>query len=121
MRTPCEIMVKAYLPAVRYQTSKILFKKGHTQTEISKALGLTQASVSKYLSDKVDPNVRAMARMKEVKETAEQIARDAAHSKPQETISLICNTCLKLRAEHKVCIYHDELVPGISDKCELCK
>jgi len=121
MRTPCEIMVKSYLPAVRYQTAKILFKKGYTQTEISKSLGLTQASVSKYLADKVDPNVKKIAKMPEVNETAEAIAKFAPEKKVHDTIARICATCMKLRSEHKICTYHNILLPGVSDECSLCK
>ncbi|MFC1454853.1 transcriptional regulator, partial [Candidatus Undinarchaeota archaeon] len=63
MRTPCELIVKYYLPAMRSQITKELDSKGFTQSEIAKTLGVTQAAVSKYLSNKLDSTSSSLANL----------------------------------------------------------
>jgi len=119
MRAPCEIMVKYYLPAVRAEVAKQLFASGYTQVEIAKILGTTQAAVSKYLSNKLDGNAKKIAEFAEVKKTAAKIAGN--YKNIQKNINLICNTCERLRAEHKICTLHEGILPGIAHECVVCK
>ena len=51
MKTPCELVVSKILPSLRASVVKELSgKHGMKQSEIAKKLGITQASVSQYLS-----------------------------------------------------------------------
>ncbi len=52
MKFPCEIIVWAVLPSIRAAVAEELIKKGLSQNEISKTLGITQADVSQYTSKK---------------------------------------------------------------------
>jgi len=55
---PCEEIVRKYLPAMRASIAKKLYRKGLKQERIAKELGLTQAAVSKYLSNKYNAEIR---------------------------------------------------------------
>ncbi|MFH1786972.1 MAG: helix-turn-helix domain-containing protein [archaeon] len=122
MRTPCELIVKFYLPAVRSQVAKELDKKGLTQSEIAKVLGVTQAAVSKYLSGKLDPTSSAISRLPEIKSTAKEIA-DGIYSKKLNThtaLAKLCRTCRKLKGAHHFCPFHSDLQPGFDQDCAIC-
>ncbi len=119
MRAPCEIMVKYYLPAVRAEVAKKLFEASFTQVEIAKILGTTQAAVSKYLSNRLEGEAKKIAQFPEVKRAAAKIAKNHKHM--QANVTLICGTCERLRSEHRICTLHDNILPGISKECVVCK
>ena len=50
MHPPCEIMMEAFLPSMRVLVARRLSEEGDSQGKISRLLGITQASVSNYLS-----------------------------------------------------------------------
>jgi predicted transcriptional regulator len=53
MKLPCEIIVWKVLPIIRKEFAKSLIKNhGFTQRKAAEKLGLTEASVSRYISDK---------------------------------------------------------------------
>lgn len=53
MKVPCEIIVWEVLPIIRKEFAKSLIKDhGCTQRKAAEILGLTEASVSRYISDK---------------------------------------------------------------------
>ena len=58
MKVPCEIIVWEVLPIIRNEFAKSLIKNhGLTQRKTAEILGLTEASVSRYISGKrVLPN-----------------------------------------------------------------
>ena len=52
-QVPCETIVWHILPAIRRELAKIMVeKRGLTQKEAAKRLGLTEAAVSRYFSGK---------------------------------------------------------------------
>ncbi len=60
----CEGMVKRAIPAIRFALSNLLHDDyGMNQTEISATLGITQASVNKYLNGKCAPGVLVAGRI----------------------------------------------------------
>ena len=122
MRASCEVIVKTFLPAMRAQIAKELSAKGYTQTQIADILGLTQAAVSKYLGDKLYPDVRAVGEQAEVKDTARKIANGLASKKfsKSKAINEMCSCCKMMRESHKLCPYHEAMLPGISKSCDLC-
>jgi len=53
MKVPCEIIVWEVLPIIRKEFAKSLIKNhGLTQRKTAEILGLTEASVSRYISGK---------------------------------------------------------------------
>ena len=52
MQPPCEIMVDYFLPSMRGIVAHELNERGHSQRRIASELGITQARVSHYLSNK---------------------------------------------------------------------
>ena len=52
MKMPCEIIIWYILPSIRREITKSLLKNGLSQREAAKKLGITDAAVSQYLSEK---------------------------------------------------------------------
>jgi XRE family transcriptional regulator, thiamine biosynthesis regulator len=52
MQPPCEVMVDYFLPPMRGIVAHELAERGHTQSKIASELGITQARVSHYLSNR---------------------------------------------------------------------
>ena len=52
-KVPCEIIMWYGLPAIRREFAKIMMKEyGLSQKEVAKKLGITDAAISQYLSNK---------------------------------------------------------------------
>ena len=108
MLTPCEVITKKFLPAVKASVSKELSEKYHfNQVEIAALLGLTQAAVSKYLSDEYSKPIKKLEKSKEIKKIAEHIAFTIATEKIKkpEIINSVCNMCAVFRKAEEECKY----------------
>ena len=100
MSTPCEEIARKVLPALRALIARELVRRhGLAQSKVASLLGVTQASVSHYLSfkrgklpgDICDPDmVEAMA-----KEIADGIARGSMG--PEELPRALCRICLHIK------------------------
>ena len=74
-----EVVVDEFLPTFRSMLADALRERGYTQSEVAKALGVSQSAVSKYVHDEVarrdavaeHPRVKAL-----VEETADGLAAD---------------------------------------------
>ncbi|MGC8993389.1 MAG: transcriptional regulator [Candidatus Aenigmatarchaeota archaeon] len=73
MILPCDFMTKYFASAVKAKIVKSLYQKGMKQKEIAKITNLTQAMVSKYISEKYDEKVKEL----ENTEMVEKIVRIA--------------------------------------------
>lgn len=100
MNLPCQPFLKEFLPVIR-QTAVIDLVTNHdyTQMKASKALGITQASVSKYLSMETSHAIS-----KELESTLVQIGKHCSQSLvnnqvPKFDFSQICSQC-NCRDEH---------------------
>lgn len=122
MRASCEIIVKTFLPAMRADIAKGLSERGYTQTQIAEFLGLTQAAVSKYLGGRLYPEVKTMSEQPEVLDTAHRIVEGLTSKAFDQmgAISEMCTCCRAMRNSHKLCAYHEGMLPGISKSCNLC-
>ncbi len=117
MRPPCEIIVKMYLPRLRRLVARELSERYKlTQEEVAQTLGLTQASVSKYLSN---------MKLRETDASFEDIAKNLARSivfsniSPKEIILELCKSCFSLREGSFVCREHKRILP-LGDECSVC-
>ncbi|UCE74378.1 MAG: hypothetical protein JSV56_01380 [Methanomassiliicoccales archaeon] len=120
MRPPCEIVVNKVLPHIRADIVRILTQEYNMkQIEVSKRLGITQASVSQYLSSSRGGDTEFHRMFPEIEEHARAIAdKIAAGEKKDAQVALICLMCSKIRKEDKFCDYHKDLLE--LDSCGIC-
>lgn len=108
MYPPCLIVVENLLYDLRIRVAHALRHAGLTQTEISRALHVSQAMVSKYLSQSVEF-------APERDEVSQEIARMMAQGKEEKDILLyLCQTCFRWREGGSTCSLHS--LPG----CTVC-
>ncbi len=119
MRPPCEIMANQLLPALRALISQHLVTEyGLTQNQIAKALGITQASVSRGLKqiDRFEqyytPDVRKAAR-----EFAKKISKQ--RQSLDERIEQLCIFCQSQKIGGLLCRLHRIENPEL-ETCEIC-
>jgi predicted transcriptional regulator len=120
MRPPCEIVVNKILPHIRADIVKILTKEYHMkQIEVSKRLGITQASVSQYLSSSRGGDKEFHKLFPEMEEHARTIAKRIATGDSKDAqVALICSMCSKMREEEKFCEYHKGYLD--LESCGIC-
>ncbi len=106
-----------YLPRIRRLVARELSERYKlTQEEVAQTLGLTQASVSKYLSN---------MKLRETDASFEDIAKNLARSivfsniSPKEIILELCKSCFSLREGSFVCREHKRILP-LGDECSVC-
>ena len=119
MRPPCEIVQREFLPAVRSQLAKALKRRGLSQTEISSRLEVTQAAVSKYLSqsdtvsemsDEIGDLVRKLVDMIENPDT-----------KADAVVKELCLSCMYSRLGSTMCKMHKNTVHSLkAANCQIC-
>ncbi len=124
---PCESVIKKFAPAVKGESARILSSEHSlTQVEIARALGVTQAAVSKHLSRKVGADVVVAGRSSHVKATAARVASGIAASASSGKPSLalipaesICGFCRELRRQGSVDFAGAKGGLRISSSCDL--
>lgn len=120
---PCEVIVRYYLPAMRYKIANELMKEyGWTQVEVSDKLRITQAAVSKYMGGKLDERAKRFSESRGVKNAAKRIAREFARGKIQQSDSIaeLCLVCGTLRREGKLCKMHLDMKRLKDCNCHIC-
>ncbi|MFW9830940.1 MAG: thiamine-phosphate synthase family protein [Candidatus Thorarchaeota archaeon] len=119
MRPPCEVMVVKLLPALRALISHYLIRDyGLTQEQIAQALGVTQASISRNLSQLnrfekyYTPNVRR---------TAQDFANRLSEGQMgmEEGIAILCNFCATQKIGGLLCQLHRAENPELKE-CLVC-
>lgn len=120
MRPPCEIVVNKVLPLIRADIVKILTQEYNMkQIEVSKRLGITQASVSQYLSSSRGGDKEFHRLFPEMEEHARAIAKRIAEGDTKDTqVALICSMCSKMREGEKFCDYHKGFLD--LESCGIC-
>jgi predicted transcriptional regulator len=122
MMMPCEVIVRYYLPAMRYRIAKELMENyGWTQVEVSDRLRITQAAVSKYMGGKLDEKAKDFSEKSEVKNAAKKIAKEIAEEKQRsDSIAELCQVCGTLRREGKLCKMHLDMKSLKECNCNIC-
>jgi predicted transcriptional regulator len=120
MRPPCEIVVNKVLPLIRADIVKILTQEYHMkQIEVSKRLGITQASVSQYLSSSRGGDKEFHKLFPEMEEHARELANKIATGETMDgQVALLCGMCYKMREGDKFCDYHRGYLD--LDSCGIC-
>jgi hypothetical protein len=118
MKPPCEVIVRKILPAIRASLVKVLVKEGMRQKEVASMLGITQASVSQYITA-----VRGDEKMLEIFPEIEGYAVDMAKQlkrggSKSDSLAYLCKICKKLRVDKRFCDYHNQLAQ--LEECGIC-
>ena len=101
MKAPCENVVWYVLPAIRSELAKELAKV-MSQKEISEILGITQAAVSQYVSNKRGSRIELQD---DIRAAIADLADDITGGGTDDPTLTICEICKKIREdEHcKIC------------------
>jgi len=124
LNPPCEITVKALLPALRVLVAKELAENyAWTQTKIARKLGVTQAAVSGYLAQDIATVATPPFSFDELKSLAKGITSEIATKRMThvDLINNICEICLSLRRGGAICHVHKIKVPELEEeRCTIC-
>lgn len=128
MKPVCEVVVKYLLSTMRAMVAKELYENyGMRQEEAAKRLGLTQAAISYYLSGRrgrvARKYISAFKEMVSVKSAVKKIAKMIADGDNgiQETVTVVCMTCVSLRLGQELCKLHKDIIPCMAQECDVCK
>jgi len=124
MMMPCEVIVRYYLPAMRYRIAKELMENyGWTQVEVSEKLRITQAAISKYMGGKLDEKAKKFSGSDEIKSAAKRIAKKIVEGNinPADSIYEFCFVCNALRKEGKLCKLHFDMKNIEECRCDVCR
>ncbi len=115
-------MVEYFLPSMRYLVSRKLSSEGFSQGRISSMLGVTQASVSHYLSAGPAKAYAALADLSLGKEEAERfsslIAEDLKRN-PTDAVETLSSIWVGLLGRGLVCPAHRRAYPSLA-QCDVC-
>ena len=122
MQPPDELMAGVFLPAMRHLVAVNLRSKGLSQTKISSMLGVTQASVSLYLSTDRERAYGLLSRLSVARSQAdrdsallaEDLARGAVHG-----VGTLNRMWTGLLGAGSACAAHREMYPSLAD-CDFC-
>ena len=121
MKTPCELVVGKILPALRASVVKELSGKYHLkQADIAKRLGITQASVSQYLSSARAGSAKITESFPKIKSYADDISKRIVAGETRfEWSVVLCEACKDIRSDDEFCRMH-RLASNLSG-CDICK
>ncbi|MEM4389180.1 MAG: hypothetical protein QXG98_00775 [Candidatus Micrarchaeia archaeon] len=106
MLTPCEEVLRIYLPALKASVAKELAERyAWRQEDIATLLGVTQAAISKYHAGRYSRKIKqAEGKMRKL---AARIAKDIASRKvgKGEVAAEMCAACKSLRSIDSECAY----------------
>jgi len=121
MKTPCELVVGKILPALRASVVRELSGKYQMkQSEIAKKLGITQASVSQYLSSARAGGTKVTDRFPKIRTYAQEIARRIDEGQDRaEWYTVLCSACKDIRNDEEFCRMH-KIVSNLG-ACDICK
>jgi predicted fused transcriptional regulator/phosphomethylpyrimidine kinase/predicted transcriptional regulator len=115
-------MMEDFLPSMRLLVSRVLQSQGFSQSRISSMLGITQASVSLYLSSETSRAHELLARLsinrQEAGRYAEQLAEDVKRGSV-EGVNTLTGIWTGLLGNGSVCSAHRSLYPSLAD-CDVC-
>ncbi len=119
MKVPCELVVWHALPAFRREIARSLVRDMHmNQRTAAVKLGVTEAAVSQYLTNKRGKDIKFS---KELKAAIKKAAKEIAKSETEYVvIEQMCALCNMLRSRMLLCKFHE-----VDDKkpkgCKICR
>ncbi len=100
MKSPCEEIVWDVLPGIRAAIAEELVKRGISQKEVSKMLGITPPAVSQYVSKKRGYSI---AFREDILESIKLLADDLIQKKVDNLTARICEICRSLQNDKAAC------------------
>jgi uncharacterized protein len=100
MKSPCEEIVWDVLPSIRAAIAEELIKRGLSQKDVSKLLGITPPAVSQYVSKKRGYSIEFD---EEVKSDIGKLADDLIQNKTINLTERICQICKDTRGNESYC------------------
>jgi predicted transcriptional regulator len=122
MQTPYEIASKSVIPAIRGMISRGLIERNLTQSQIARALGITQPAVSKYFWDKRGRAIDFDHR-DDVKNMTKVVTEGIATEKLNgiQVANMIKEICDYVMRSGYMCDLHFEVEPQIKNSnCKIC-
>lgn len=121
MKTPCELVVGRIMPALRASVVKELTNKYHMkQADIARKMGITQASVSQYLSAVRAAGSKMTESFPKIKTYASEIAkRINAGEDRNELSSILCRACNEIKSDETFRRMY--MVEANLEECDICK
>ncbi len=101
MKSPCEEIVWDVLPSIRAAIAEELIKRGISQKDVSKMLGITPPAVSQYVSKKRGYNIEFR---EDIREAIGRLAEDLIEEKVEDLVKRICEICRMLQEDESACI-----------------
>lgn len=101
MKSPCEEIVWDVLPSIRAAIAEELIKRGISQKEVSRMLGITPPAVSQYVSKKRGYNIEFR---EDIREAIGKLADDLIGKKADDLVKRICEICRMLQDDENACI-----------------
>ncbi len=103
MKSPCEQIVWDVLPSIRAAIAEELIKRGISQKEVSRMLGITPPAVSQYLSKKRGYNIEFR---EDIRQAIGVLADDLIKEdiKGTDLVKRICSICRMLQDDETACI-----------------
>ncbi len=122
MQPPSELMTKYLLPALRGLLTRRLYEKGYSQSRIASLLGITQASVSIYLSSQPAVYIEKTRELgisdEETNRYVEMLSEDVVRGKV-EAIYTLSSLWRNLLAAGTICPIHRQ-ESTILEECDVC-
>jgi hypothetical protein len=100
MKSPCEEVVWDVLPSIRAAVASELVKRGLSQKEVSKMLGITPPAVSQYVSKKRGYNI---VFDEETSQAIATLADDLISNNVDDLVERICQICRDARGGEPAC------------------
>ncbi len=100
MKSPCEEIVWDVLPSIRAAIAEELVKRGLSQKEVSRILGITPPAVSQYVSKKRGYNIEFRD---DIKASIGRLADDLMQKKVNNLTARICEICRSLQEDKTAC------------------
>ena len=123
MKSPCEIVVRYFLPACRSLIAKSLIEDhGFTQAAAAKKLGTTQAAISFYLSSKRGKTyIKELENNTRTTEIIDNVVKGltAGSDDPTHVMLTMCHLCTSLRDSDLICTIHKNHAQ-LPDNCDAC-
>jgi len=101
MKSPCEEIVWDVLPSIRAAIAEELIKRGASQKDVSKMLGITPPAVSQYISKKRGYNIEFR---EDIREAIGRLAEDLIEGGVDDLVERICGVCRLLQEDENACI-----------------
>lgn len=122
MHPPEELMTSAFLPAMRHLVAARLRSEGLSQNKISSLLGVTQASVSLYLTTGPERAYGALSKFSVSRPRADRdsaLVADSLVRGPVNGIVTLEEMWVGLLGSGAACSMHREMYPSLAD-CDFC-